>query len=168
MAHNPQKILEGRYQVVPRSILFLISDGKVLLQKGRADKKIYPGLFNGIGGHIERGEDVISSASRELKEETGLSCSDLKLAGTIAIDVTENAGILLFVFTGSAITGELTQSDEGTLHWLEIDQLQKLEVVEDVPELVANAQRFIDTGRLFFGKYLYDEQGKRITTWQWN
>ncbi len=146
----------------------MISEHRVLLQKGSEDKKIYPGLYNGIGGHIERGEDVFSGAKRELKEETGLCCSDLKLTGTISIDVNKNEGILLFVFTGSTTSGELTQSDEGSLYWIDIDQLDSLAVVEDVPELVNNVMRSVKTEQLFFGKYAYTDQGERTTTWQWN
>ena len=167
MASNPQVILKDRYQVVPRSIIFLIQKGKVLLQKGRADKKIYPGFLNGIGGHIERGEDILSGARRELTEESGLSCPDLRLAGTVAIDVKENEGILLFVFTGSHISGELRDSSEGSLEWIDVSDLDKLLVVEDVPELVANSLASLKGSRLFFGKYEYNDMGQRITTWQW-
>lgn len=168
MSKNPQKILKDRYHVVPRSIIFLIKEGKVLLQKGSPDKKIYPGLYNGIGGHIERGEDILSGAKRELEEETGLSCSDLVLAGTISIDVNETEGILLFVFTGSDFTGELTHSEEGTLQWIEISQLETLSMVEDVPELIEHVMRFVEKGQLFMGKYLYTEEGERAATWQWS
>ena len=168
MSKNPQVILKGRYQVVPRSIILLVSEGKVLLQKGSNDKKVYPGLYNGIGGHIERGEDVISGARRELKEETGLVCSDLVLAGNILIDVTEDEGILLFVFIGSQVTGELTESKEGSLHWIEIESIPNLPVVEDVQELVANASKSRASGQQFFGSYLYNDAGNRITIWQWS
>ena len=66
MTINPQRILQGRYQVVPRSIILLIKNHQVLLQLGSSDKKIFPDHFNGIGGHIERGEDILVAARREL------------------------------------------------------------------------------------------------------
>lgn len=168
MVANPQVILKDRYQVVPRSIIFLVTESKVLLQKGSVYKKVYPGYYNGVGGHIERGEDVLAGARRELTEETGLSCSDLKLTGTVAIDVTATEGILLFVFTGTQISGELSESSEGSLYWVEIADFDKLPVVEDVSELVANSLISAKSGKLFFGKYLYNDEGQRITTWQWS
>jgi 8-oxo-dGTP diphosphatase len=166
MSIHPQKILPGRYQVIPRSIILLIDGGKVLLQQASEQKKIYPGYFNGIGGHIERGEDVLAGAIRELKEESGLTCQDLYLAGTIMIDVNEHTGILLFVFSGTRFTGQLVSSDEGTLHWVDIEQLEDLPVVEDIPELVAKIREFNMTGKPFFGKYLYDDQNQRVTSWK--
>lgn len=165
MTKNPQRILKGRYQVVPRSIILLIKDGQVLLQKAPETKKIFPGFYNGIGGHIERGEDVYSSALRELREEAGIFCNDLKLVGTIMIDVEDEQGILLFVFSGQDIQGDVTGSDEGSLHWIDIKALESIKVVEDVPELVFRVLRVRDTGKPFFGKYLYDDNGKRITSW---
>lgn len=164
---NPQVIIKNRYQVVPRSIIFLVTEGKVLLQKGSPDKKVFPGFYNGVGGHIERGEDVLTGAKRELMEETGLSCSDLRFTGTVAIDVTEAEGILLFVFLGTQISGQLTGSSEGSLYWVDITKFNMLPLVEDVPELVANSLLSINSGKLFFGKYQYNETGNRTTTWQW-
>ena len=104
MANNPQRILNGRYQVVPRTIILIIKNGQVLLQKAPDSKKIFPGFYNGIGGHMERGEDILAGARRELFEEAGITCEDLKLAGTIMIDVDVDQGILLFVFSGEQIT----------------------------------------------------------------
>ncbi len=165
MTKNPQKVLKGRYLVVPRSIILLIDEDKVLLQKAAENKKIFPGYFNGIGGHIERCEDVLSGAIRELKEEAGITCDDLRMAGSILIDVEKETGILLFVFTGSRLNGRLMPSEEGTLHWVKIDQLNQIKVVEDIPELVARVLDFNSNGKLFFGKYIYDETGERTASW---
>ena len=165
MVTHPQKILADRYQVVPRSIILLFKDDRVLLQKAPENKKIFPGFYNGIGGHIERGEDILTGTRRELQEEAGLNCFDLHLVGTIMIDVKPMEGILLFVFTGSNFNGDLVESSEGTLHWIRVDQLSQYKVVEDIPELVIKIQEYEMTGKLFFGKYLYDENGQRATSW---
>ena len=165
MTKNPQTILEGRYHVVPRTIVFLVLNEKVLLQKAPDSKKIFPGCYNGIGGHIERGESVLEGARRELQEETGLTCDNLRLAGTIMIDVDAAEGILLFVLTGDQVQGELVDSEEGSLHWIPITELATYKVVEDVPELVNRVREYDDTGAVFFGKYLYDDNGRKSTTW---
>lgn len=167
MPNNPQLILKGRYQVVPRTIIFIIRDDQVLLQKGAENKKIYPGFLNGIGGHLERMEDVLSGARRELYEEANISCEDLRLAGTIMIDVEETQGILLFVLTGEELTGEPQGSEEGSLLWVPIHQLNEVKTVDDIPELVGQILNFKKTGRLFFGKYVYSEDGRRIATFHY-
>lgn len=161
MANNPQVILKNRYCVVPRTLILLIRDGMLLMQKAADTKKIWAGKYNGLGGHIERGEDVLAAARRELKEESGLECSDLRQSGCVMIDVDEHQGILMFVFSGSMVKGELTHSEEGQLEWINIVDVPTLPVVEDIPMLV---ERILQQtpGSLFFGHYGYDENGKLI------
>ena len=164
MTKNPQVILKGRYQVVPRTLILLFNENSVLLQKGALTKKIYPGYFNGLGGHIERGEDVLSAAKRELLEEAGLNCTDLHLCGTILIDVEENNGILLFVMTGEEPAGVLMESEEGSLHWIKVLDLSNYQIVEDIPEIIERIFKNKKKGIIFHAHYAYDNEGKRIPT----
>jgi 8-oxo-dGTP diphosphatase len=59
--------------VIPRSLIFVTRPGKVLLIKGHPRKRLWANRYNGIGGHIEYGEDLVKAAERELLEESGLS-----------------------------------------------------------------------------------------------
>lgn len=161
MAKNPQVILKNRYRVVPRTLLLIIQEDRILLQKAALNKKIWAGKYNGLGGHIERGEDILSAARRELKEESGLESEDLHLVGSVMIDVEEEQGILMFVFSGSSISGELANSEEGTLEWIKMGEIASLPVVEDIPMLVTRIQTQ-KKGELFFGHYGYDDAGKLV------
>jgi 8-oxo-dGTP diphosphatase len=162
MANNPQVILIDRYQVVPRTLILVFQGDEVLLQKGSATKKIWAGYYNGLGGHVERGEDALSAARRELMEEAGLECSDLHLCGTIMIDVEDQKGIMLFVMTGSKAKGTVNDSEEGSLHWVSVNELSEIQVVEDIPELIERI--LVDKPKIFHAHYGYDENGKRITS----
>ena len=53
-------------------------DRKTMLMCRRA-KDPYKGLFNMVGGKIERGEDGYTAAYRELFEETGITQDDIRL-----------------------------------------------------------------------------------------
>jgi 8-oxo-dGTP diphosphatase len=73
MPGSDQVVSRDRYSLIPRCLIFLQRADEVLLFKGSPDKRLWPGRYNGVGGHIERGEDVLSAARRELLEETGLA-----------------------------------------------------------------------------------------------
>ena len=163
MKNNPQIILKNRYQVVPRTLILVFDRDRVLLQKGAQNKKIWAGYFNGLGGHIEKGEDVVSAARRELREEAGIECINLHLVGTIFIDVEDLNGIALFVFAGNHIVGNVHESDEGSLHWVKIQDIPDLQVVEDIAEIIERINN-LQKGQLFHAHYGYDMNGKRLTT----
>jgi 8-oxo-dGTP diphosphatase len=161
MTKNPQKILHGRYHVVPRTLILIFKDDRVLLQKGSQTKKLWAGLYNGLGGHIERGEDVLSSARRELLEEAGLTCADLRICGMVMIDVNEDEGILMFVLSGMNPAGEIRASDEGVPEWIPISKVKQLPVVDDIPSMIERVKRH--QGNIpFSGYYTYGPDGKRI------
>ena len=42
------------------------------------------GKYNGLGGKIERDEDVVAGMRREIREEAGIECDALTLRGTIS------------------------------------------------------------------------------------
>jgi len=154
MEKNKQKLLPGRYQVVPRTLILIRNDDKVLLIKGAKDKKIWPGLYNGIGGHIERGEDALSAAHRELFEETGIKNIKLDLRAIIFIDVEEYQGISLFVFLGQSNEKLLISGEEGILDWIKIDRIKDFDLVEDLYQLIPMI--FGAENNVQFGRYYYN------------
>lgn len=158
-----------RYTVVPRTLIFIFDGkGRVLLIKGSPRKKLWSGLSNGIGGHIEAGEDIYESASRELYEETGLSDIPLNYCGQIMINVKNDLGVSLFLFRGQ-YTGEiLSSSKEGKISWIEIDTLESGPVVEDLPLLIPLIYRFKVGDPIIIGKYDYDQDGKIIASLRQN
>lgn len=166
MGQADQKIIKGHYQVVPRTLCFITRGDEVLLLRGAPTKRIWPNKYNGVGGHVEPDEDVQSAALREIREETGLEVHDLQLRGVINIpvDTDANTGILVFVFTATAITRDVQSSDEGTLEWIPRDRLPGLELVEDLPTLLPRVLAMGTNEPLFFAHYSYDEQDRLVMT----
>ena len=163
MPKKDQGTFSDRYKVIPRSLIFISKGDEILLIKGATNKRLWANLYNGIGGHIEQGEDVLSAAIRETEEESGLTCSQLHLVGNIMIDTNQETGISIFVFWGEYKSGSLIESLEGTLEWVKIGQLSKLPLVEDLHTLVPKAFKASQENTIFFARYYYDEADRLVT-----
>lgn len=151
-----------RYQVIPRVLCFITHGQHVLLLKGAPGKRLWANQYNGVGGHVERDEDVYTAAAREIREETGLRVSQLRLRGLVNIDAGERLGILLFVFTARAATRHVTPSSEGALEWVPADRLPASELVEDLAVLLPRVLSMRDGDEPFFAHYTYDSHDQLV------
>ncbi len=160
---SEQNINPNRYQVIPRTLLFITraQGQEVLLLKIAPKKgKITPwtGRWNGVGGHIEQGEDVLTAARRELAEETGLQ-ADLWLCGTLMVNTATHPGIALYIFTGEYRAGTLAPSPEGEPRWFTWQDLPQLPLVDDAPALLSHLRPLRRGDPPFSAFSFYDSQG---------
>jgi 8-oxo-dGTP diphosphatase len=155
--------ITGRWLTIPRTLCFITHGDDILLIKRGPHRRIYPGRYNGVGGHIERGEDPFTGAIREMQEETGLDITNVRFCGTIHVDTGESNGIMVFVFSAEATSREFTDTDEGTLEWIPRDEVYDLPLVEDLPVLIPLIFENSDPAALpFFAHSSYDENDEQI------
>ncbi len=160
MGHEDQGVEKGRerYQVIPRTLAFITNGDDVLLLRGGPQKRLWAGLYNGVGGHVEQGEDIYQAVLREIKEETGLDVHEVRLRMVGHIDARDpRLGIMIFVFTAVAGSRDVTSSEEGTLSWVPCNNLPLQHVVEDLPLLLPRILAMGPTDPPFYAAYGYDE-----------
>jgi 8-oxo-dGTP diphosphatase len=166
MPSSDQDVNLDRYLLIPRTLIFLIKENRILLLKGGIDKRLWSGQYNGLGGHVERGEDILSAANRELGEETGLEVQDLWLCGLITVDTGENIGVGIYVLRGDLDsmsadhTDQLPATSEGSLEWIQIDQLHSFPLVEDLPVLLPRVLQAQKGDPPFSALYWYDKEDR--------
>ena len=152
-----------RYQVIPRCLCFITHGAEVLLLRGGPHKRLWAGRYNGVGGHIEAGEDVYSATLREIREETGLSVHGLRLCGVAHVDAgAGGVGILFFIFTAQADSRAVGPSPDGALEWWPADRLPTADLVEDLPILLPKALAMPPGAPPFFAAYRYDDQDRLV------
>ena len=170
MPQSDQGIKDNRYTLIPRAAIFLRRGDSYLLLKGAPTKRLWANKYNGLGGHVERGEAALSSAKRELLEETGLT-ADLWQCGTVIVDAGET-GICLFVLSGEVTGGQLTASEEGLAEWIPFEQVvgadgrPPLPVVEDLPILLAKIRGMKRGDPPFSARSFSDEEGNLVVRFE--
>lgn len=140
--------MKQRHSVIPRTMCFVFYEDEVLLIKGSSEKE-WAGFYDPLGGHIEQGEDILESAAREIKEESGLEVINTQLRGIIHVTNFFGKNIMMFVTTSTATTKEVTSGMEGELEWVKVSKIEELKVFEDVKpilEKVMNSPDAVFTG----------------------
>ncbi len=98
--------------------------GKVLVQNRRLCWRgpAFP------GGHIEEDESFVDSAVREVREETGLTVSNLHACGIVHWLNRETLDrYIVFLYKTTSYRGKLiTETAEGPNCWVDIDTLREM------------------------------------------
>ena len=105
----------------------------LLVHRNRRPNDPHYGKYNGLGGKLAADEDVAACMRREIREEAGLECIDLRLRGTISWPGFGSQGEdwFGFIFRVDRWTGEPFDSNpEGSLEWVDVSQILSLPLWE--------------------------------------
>ena len=118
----------------------MIYDENRILVQDRKDPN-WPGI-SFPGGHIEEGESFVSSTIREVKEETGLDITNLKLCGMKQWTHREaKYRYIVFFYKTNSFSGQLKSSDEGEVFWVEKSDLKKYLLADGFEEMIEVFQK---------------------------
>lgn len=161
MSAREQNINPDRYQLIPRTLIFATRSGQLLLIQGSPSKRTWANLYNGIGGHVEKGEDIFNAARREFFEETGLTLNALWLCGVAVIDTGEVPGVSLYIFRGEISDGKPVSRVEGELIWIPTNaNISKFPIVADLTILLPKVLAYTPGQPIFSALYSYSPDGE--------
>ncbi|MCL2357429.1 MAG: NUDIX domain-containing protein [Defluviitaleaceae bacterium] len=123
---------------------FLTCGERILLLKRGLHKKLGPGMWAGIGGHMDAGDirdprtlDLRETCLREVAEEAGVAAEEIRnlTLRYLAIRKTENELRLTYHFFGELET-EIPppECDEGELFWTDTKKIPDLPMSTSVKE----------------------------------
>ncbi len=143
--YNEKRELTGRDQVrgeeIPKGYYHLVVHvwirnrcGKYLISQRSADRPTHPLKWECVGGSVLKGEDSLTGALRETKEEVGLSLEpkDGKIVrstiGRIVNGVrfSDIVDVWLFPYDGPVSLETATTKEAAQIAWLDRQQIKEL------------------------------------------
>jgi 8-oxo-dGTP diphosphatase len=125
----------------------------LMLHRIKKANDMHAGKWNGLGGKVEGGESPEECAVREVLEESGLRMIDPVLRGIITFpQFSRGEDWYTYIFVAYRFSGELIDSSEGVLAWVENEKLFDLKLWPGDRIFM----RWLDDRRFFSAKFVYE------------
>jgi len=139
------------------TLVFLLRGDEVLLI--RKKRGFGQGKYNGVGGKVEQGENLVDAARREVLEEVGVKVGELEYRGVLEFySSRREPDWVVHVFVSTDFEGEPRPSPEADPSWFKVDELPFSEMWEDdrcwLPRVLK--------GEKIHGVFLFDEGYTRL------
>jgi 8-oxo-dGTP diphosphatase len=115
------------------NLCLIYRDDKILVEEKnwRGQKGI---IFP--GGHVEKGESLLSSVIREMQEETGLTIEHPIPCGFKDWINDDGSRYLVLLYKTDRFSGELRSSEEGRVFWTTREEFERLPVIWNMREIL--------------------------------
>ncbi len=125
----------------------------LMVHRVKKDNDMHWGKWNGLGGKFEAGETPEECAIREIHEESGLKVNKPVLKGLLTFPgFADDEDWYAFVFVARDFEGELIDSPEGVLSWIDNEKLLDLDLWEGDRIFL----KWLDYPGFFSAKFNYD------------
>lgn len=137
------------------TLCYIKKYGKTLmLHRIKKQNDVHKGKWNGLGGKLEQGETPEECIIREVYEESGLTLKNPALRGILTFPLfSNNEDEYTFLFTAADFQGDLIDSPEGVLEWIDDSEVLKLNLWEGDRIFL----KWLEGDRFFSGKLVYKD-----------
>ncbi|HEY8076500.1 MAG TPA: 8-oxo-dGTP diphosphatase, partial [Labilithrix sp.] len=103
------------------TLLFVVEKDRILLIEKK--RGLGAGKVNGPGGRIEREEEALACAIREVQEELRVTPTGVREMGELAFQFADGYALHCRVFRADGCIGEPTETDEAKPLWSPLDRI---------------------------------------------
>jgi 8-oxo-dGTP diphosphatase / 2-hydroxy-dATP diphosphatase len=112
--------MESRTKLL--TLVLIRENGRILL--GMKKRGFGAGKWNGFGGKVEQGEEIVDAAVRELHEEAGIVAHELEFRGVNRFSFVGDPVVMeVHTFEVMRWEGEPIETDEMRPHWFAEDEM---------------------------------------------
>jgi 8-oxo-dGTP diphosphatase len=123
-----------------------------MIHRVKKRNDMHRGKWNGLGGKLEPGESPEDCVRREVEEESGLLVKKMWLKGFLSFPGFANdEDWYAFVFVVPEFEGQIIESVEGDLEWIDNSDLFQLNLWEGDRIFLP----WLDRPGIFSGKFVY-------------
>src|SRR3989338_190625 len=124
----------------------------LMIHRNKRECDIHDGKWNGLGGKLHLGETPEECVIREVKEESGLTIKNPSLRGILTFPAfKDEEDWYVYVFVAYEFLGDLIESNEGALEWIDDRKLFDLNLWEGDPIFL----KWLEEGKFFSAKFVY-------------
>ena len=150
-----------KYSAALSTLCYLERDGKYLmLHRNVKEKDVNKDKWIGVGGHFEPDESPEECLLREVREETGYTLTSFRFRGIVTFVSGDGVTEYMHLFTADGFEGVPTACDEGELVWVEIGDIESLNIWEG-DRIFLRLLR--EEGPFFSLKLVYDGRGGLVS-----
>ena len=139
-----ETIPNGYYHLVVH-VWIRNNKGKYLISQRSFNRPTFPLLWECVGGSVLKGEDSLTGALREVKEEVGIELSPTSgnlLFSEVRECLRDIRDVWLFEYNGLVSLEKATTDEVAQVKWLNKGQIKKL----------FDAGKLVDTLKYFFAE----------------
>jgi len=148
---------------------FLRNDDNYLLMKRADNRRINPGFWSGIGGHIEPHEinDPLTACYREIEEEAGIIKAEIASLELFYIITRRSKNEIRqsYIYFGETTASNVTQSDEGELFWIPQNLLLEREYTKTFAAMLEHYRKREQGDRAVYVGIADNDNGKLKMKW---
>ena len=148
---------------------FLRNSGNYLLIKRAYNRKIAPGVWSGVGGHIEPHEinDPLSACYREIEEESGICRDKIKSLDLLYIITRRSKSEIRqsYIYFGDTDQTEVTQTNEGELFWIRCGELLEREYTKTFAAMLEHYTKRVQSDRAVYVGVACNAKGNLQMNW---